>query len=187
MKRLKFQQMKNIDKGFYDLQRKLEDKKQEIKNEFEKRFKKEEQKFLTKHSLIVANLDEISNIEKVFDQDLRGEPGREQIEVDARGKPMRILASVPPVPGKDLTLTIDANLQAVAEAGLAGHRGSCVVLDPNNGDVLALASAPSYDPNWFAGRISPASSSGLLAMPPPRAPDFGCLIISCGLTDSCMT
>ena len=60
--------MKNIDKGFYDLQRKLEDKKQEIKNEFEKRFKKEEQKFLTKHSMIVANLDEISNIEKVFDQ-----------------------------------------------------------------------------------------------------------------------
>ena len=50
------------------MQRKLEDKKQEIKNEFEKRFKKEEQKFLTKHSLIVANLDEISNIEKVFDQ-----------------------------------------------------------------------------------------------------------------------
>jgi penicillin-binding protein 2 len=97
-----------------------------------------------------------TGIEKVFDQDLRGEPGREQIEVDARGKPMRILASVPPVPGKDLTLTIDANLQAVAEAGLAGHRGSCVVLDPNNGDVLALASAPSYDPNWFAGRISPA-------------------------------
>lgn len=60
--------MKNIDKGFFDLQKKLEDKKQEIKNEFEKRFKKEEQKFLTKHSLIVANLDEISNIEKVFDQ-----------------------------------------------------------------------------------------------------------------------
>ena len=60
--------MKNIDKGFFDLQKKLEDKKQEIKNEFDKRFKKEEQKFLTKHSLIVANLDEISNIEKVFDQ-----------------------------------------------------------------------------------------------------------------------
>ena len=60
--------MKNIDKGFFELQKKLEDKKQEIKNEFEKRFKKEEQKFLTKHSLIVANLDEINNIEKVFDQ-----------------------------------------------------------------------------------------------------------------------
>jgi F0F1-type ATP synthase membrane subunit b/b' len=68
LKRLKFQQMKNIDKGFFELQKKLEDKKIEIKNEFEKRFKKEEQKFMTKHSLVVANLDEIANIQKVFDQ-----------------------------------------------------------------------------------------------------------------------
>lgn len=97
-----------------------------------------------------------TGIEKVFDAELRGEPGRQQIEVDARGKPMRILASVPPVPGKDLTLTIDANLQQVAENHLAGYRGSVVALDPNSGEVLALASAPSYDPNWFAGRISPA-------------------------------
>lgn len=97
-----------------------------------------------------------TGIEKVFDAQLRGEPGRQQIEVDARGKPMRILASVPPVPGKDLTLTIDANLQQVAESQLKGFRGSVVALDPNNGEVLALASAPSFDPNWFAGRISPA-------------------------------
>lgn len=97
-----------------------------------------------------------TGIEKVFDAQLRGEPGRQQIEVDARGKPMRILASVPPVPGKDMTLTIDANLQAVAENHLVGFRGSVVAMDPNNGEVLALASAPSFDPNWFAGRISPA-------------------------------
>lgn len=97
-----------------------------------------------------------TGIERVFDAQLRGEPGRQQIEVDARGKPMRILASVPPVPGKDLTLTIDANLQQVAENHLVGFRGSVVALDPNNGEVLALASAPSFDPNWFAGRISPA-------------------------------
>ncbi|HEY9855397.1 MAG TPA: penicillin-binding protein 2 [Stenomitos sp.] len=97
-----------------------------------------------------------TGIEKVFDAQLRGEPGRQQIEVDARGKPMRILASVPPVPGKDLTLTIDANLQQVAESQLAGFRGSVVAMDPHNGEVLALASEPSFDPNWFAGRISPA-------------------------------
>ena len=60
--------MKNIDKGFFDLQKKLQDEKQEIKNEIEKRFKKEEQQLQTKHSLIVANFSEISNIEKVFDQ-----------------------------------------------------------------------------------------------------------------------
>lgn len=97
-----------------------------------------------------------TGIEKVFDDQLRGEPGREQIEVDARGKPMRILASVPPVPGHDLTLTIDANLQAIAEKGFEGHRGALVAMDPQNGEVLAMASAPSFDPNWFAGRITPA-------------------------------
>mmetsp|Transcript_33047 Transcript_33047/g.50661 ORF Transcript_33047/g.50661 Transcript_33047/m.50661 type:complete len:172 (+) Transcript_33047:448-963(+) len=68
LKRLKTQQMNNIDKGFMDLQKKLEDKKQEIKNEYLKRFNSEEKKFKTKSSLIVANLDEITNIEKVFDQ-----------------------------------------------------------------------------------------------------------------------
>lgn len=97
-----------------------------------------------------------TGVEKVFDADLRGTPGRQQIEVDARGKPVRILASVPPVPGKDLTLTIDAKVQEVAEKSLAGHRGAAVALDPNTGEVLAMASAPSFDPNWFAGRISPA-------------------------------
>jgi len=60
--------MKNIDKGFYELAKKLEDKKQEIKFEFEKRYKKEEQKFLTKMSLIGSNLEEIKNIERIFEE-----------------------------------------------------------------------------------------------------------------------
>jgi GTP1/Obg family GTP-binding protein len=60
--------MKNIDKGFLELQKKLEDKKAEIKFEFEKRYKKEEQRFMTKSSLIQSNLDEIKNIERIFEE-----------------------------------------------------------------------------------------------------------------------
>lgn len=60
--------MKNIDKGFQELQKKLEDKKTEIKFEFEKRYKKEEQRFMTKASLIQSNLDEIKNIERIFEE-----------------------------------------------------------------------------------------------------------------------
>jgi len=94
-------------------------------------------------------------IEKVFDTHLRGVPGRLQVEVDARGRPMRKLAEVPPVPGKDITLTLDAKLQSTAEEALGDRKGSVVVMDPFNGEVLALASNPDFDPNVFATRLSP--------------------------------
>lgn len=104
-----------------------------------------------------------TGIERIFDAQLRGVPGRQQIEVDARGKPMRILATVPPVPGQDLTLTLDANLQEVAEKLMQGSRGAAVALDPRTGEVLALASAPSFDPNWFAGRLAPEQWKQLMS------------------------
>lgn len=94
-------------------------------------------------------------IEKVFDSHLRGVPGRQQVEVDARGRPMRKLAEVPPVPGKDITLTIDVKLQAAAEQALGDRKGSVVVLEPFSGEVLALASNPDFDPNVFATRLTP--------------------------------
>lgn len=94
-------------------------------------------------------------IEKVFDTHLRGVPGRQQVEVDARGRPMRKLAEVPPVPGQDLTLTLDVKLQAAAEEALGDRKGSVVVLEPFTGEVLALASNPDFDPNVFATRLSP--------------------------------
>ncbi|MEB3186943.1 MAG: penicillin-binding protein 2 [bacterium] len=96
-----------------------------------------------------------TGVERVYDLELRGTPGRQQIEVDARGKLIRILAKVPPIPGKDLTLTLDSRLQEVADRMLTGSRGSLVAMDPGNGEVLALASAPAFDPNWFVGRITP--------------------------------
>lgn len=96
-----------------------------------------------------------TGLERVFDQELRGMPGRQQVEVDNRGRPMRTLAEVPPVPGKDLTITLDADLQAVAERELEGKLGGIVALDPQTGEVLALVSKPDFDPNLFAGRIKP--------------------------------
>lgn len=68
LSKLKLQQMSNIDKGFNELQKKLEDKKQEIKLEFEKRYKKEEQKFMTKTSIVDTNSEEIKGIERIFNE-----------------------------------------------------------------------------------------------------------------------
>ena len=96
-----------------------------------------------------------TGLERIFDLDLRGMPGRQQVEVDNRGRPMRTLAELPPVPGKYLTLTLDADLQAVAERALEGYTGAVVCLDPQTGEVLALVSKPDFDPNLFAGRIKP--------------------------------
>ena len=62
LSRLKYQQLKNIDKGFADLQKKLEEKKQELKNDFEKRFRAQEQRLITKMTLIATNFEEIQNI-----------------------------------------------------------------------------------------------------------------------------
>ena len=68
LSRLKFQQLKNIDKGFADLFRKLEEKKMELKTEFEKKFRAEEQRLMTKMSMIAGNFEEISNIQRIFDE-----------------------------------------------------------------------------------------------------------------------
>jgi penicillin-binding protein 2 len=96
-----------------------------------------------------------TGVERIFDTELRGVPGRQQVEVDNRGRPMRTLAEIPPTPGKDLNIALDADLQAVAERALEGKKGSVVALDPHTGEVLALASKPDFDPNLFAGRIRP--------------------------------
>ena len=111
--------------------------------------------------------DEIgkSGVEQTFEAYLRGTPGIRRIEVDAQGDPVRIISERPPQAGDDLVLSLDVDVQALAEQkvqqGLAdararpnrdgsrnnGTTGSAVVLDPNNGQVIAMASYPSYDPN----------------------------------------
>jgi penicillin-binding protein 2 len=126
--------------------------------------------------------DEIgkSGIEAAYEDDLRGSPGIEQLEVDARGRVLRTIASKLPSTGHDVKLTVDIDIQKLAEdsldRGLKAARaandrerkkhflapaGSVVVLDPHDGSVLALASNPTYDPAKFIGGITLADFAAL--------------------------
>lgn len=95
-------------------------------------------------------------IEKFYEKELHGTVGYEQAENDASGEPLRILKRINPVPGKNLYLTIDSNLQMIAEQALAGMRGAAIAIQPSTGQILALVSEPSYDPNLFVAGISNA-------------------------------
>jgi len=104
-------------------------------------------------------------VEKSFESDLRGERGGRQVEVNARGQVVRVLDTVPAVPGDNLYLTIDNRLQEKAETLLAGQAGAIVAMDPNNGEILAMASAPSFDPNAFVEGMSQAQWKKLSSNP----------------------
>ena len=104
-------------------------------------------------------------VEKSFESFLQGERGGRQVEVDANGRIIKILKTVEPVPGSDLHLTLDLDLQRRAEALLGDHDGSVVAIDPNNGDVLVMASAPSFDQNDFIGGISSKKWKALMDDP----------------------
>jgi len=93
-------------------------------------------------------------LEKAFDRHLTGKPGAKRVEVTARGKIVRELTTRPDTPGRTIKLTIDAGLQEFAGRRLATQSGSVVVIDCKNGDVLAMASMPSFDPNSFSDGIS---------------------------------
>ncbi len=94
-------------------------------------------------------------VESYFENELRGDWGAQQVEVNGQGKIVRLLEEKPAQAGKDLTLTIDIDLQKSAEKILGGRRKSAIVaIDPRNGEVLAIASSPTFDPNIFSGRIS---------------------------------
>ena len=93
-------------------------------------------------------------VEKSFEADLQGKRGGHQVEVDVNGRVIKILKTVEPVSGKDLVLTMDLALQQKAESLLGEDDGAVVALDPSNGDVLVMASSPSFDQNDFIGGIS---------------------------------
>lgn len=93
-------------------------------------------------------------VERIFDEYLLGETGEEVIEVDALGYPKRSLSVRRPLAGDDLYLTLDIRLQQLAEDLLGEEAGAIVALDPWNGDVLALASKPGFNPNDLSGGIS---------------------------------
>ena len=94
-------------------------------------------------------------VEEAFEQHLRGEWGGQQVEVDGAGQVLRILGQKEAKSGKDVTLTLDINVQKAAEAALGNRKGAIVALNPNNGAVLAMVSRPTYDPNLFSTRITP--------------------------------
>ncbi len=93
-------------------------------------------------------------LEKFYEHELHGSVGVQQVEVNARGRTLRVLNESPPVQGNNLHLTIDSRLQKVAEEAFADLTGAVVAIDPNNGEVLALVSMPIFDPNLFVNGIS---------------------------------
>jgi penicillin-binding protein 2 len=90
-----------------------------------------------------------SGVEEFYDDDLRGESGGRQIEINNRGQEVRLLGLRNPTVGKDVTLTIDERVQDIAAEILLGKRGAVVIMDADNGEVLGLVSSPSFDPNHF--------------------------------------
>jgi len=90
-----------------------------------------------------------TGIERLWQKALNGGRGGEQVEVDAAGRRIKVISERPPVSGADVCLTINRELQMLAEYALEGKHGAIVAMDPRNGQILALASSPSYDPNLF--------------------------------------
>jgi penicillin-binding protein 2 len=94
-----------------------------------------------------------SGLERVLDAFLRGRDGGEQIEVDALGRPIRVVRETEPQAGAEVVTTIDRRIQEAAEAAMEGKAGAIVVMDPRNGDVLALVSTPAFEIDRFTGTI----------------------------------
>jgi len=104
-------------------------------------------------------------LEKYYENILLGEVGTEQVETDARGRLMRILDKKDPVPGSNLTIYMDTELQRIAVEALKGERGALVAMDVKTGGILSMVSNPSYDPNLFTSGISQKQYDGLLNSP----------------------
>src|SRR6266511_2641597 len=107
-----------------------------------------------KFTFYQADVEGKSNIEKAADEYLRGKPGVRYLRRNAKGTIDGILRADPPQQGANVFLTIDARIQAITEEALRSvGRGAAVVVDPNNGEILAMASVPSFDPNTFVPSI----------------------------------
>ncbi len=94
-----------------------------------------------------------NGIEKAWEQELHGVDGGRQLEVDSRGRVLRVLSETYPAAGNSLVLTIDQRLQEAAERAFGDQAGAAVVMDVNTGEILAFVSSPTFDPALFAGKI----------------------------------
>ncbi len=106
-----------------------------------------------------------SGVEKYFEKQLHGQIGYQRIAMDARGRKVRELSSIPPIPGNNIELTIDSRLQIAAYKAFKGQRGALVAIQPKTGQILALISSPSFDPNLFIGGIDSKTYQDLRADP----------------------
>ncbi len=104
-------------------------------------------------------------VEETCDRFLRGKRGGRQVEVNASGQIVRVLKTVDAQPGHNVFLTIDREIQEIAEQLLKGKAGAVVAMDPFSGAVLALASSPSFDQNAFASGLSPKKWNDLISNP----------------------
>lgn len=102
-----------------------------------------------------------TGIERFYEPELHGRVGFEEVETNAQGRVMRVLRHTDAVPGKNIVLSLDITLQEAAEEALGDRRGSIIALDPKTGEVLAMVSKPSFDPNLFVTGISSKDYSGL--------------------------
>ena len=101
-------------------------------------------------------------VEGKYQKFLNGFRGGEQVEVDAAGRRLQVLSRQAPIPGYNVSLTIDKDLQLLAEAQLHEKKGAIVALNPKNGEILAMASSPAFDPNLFVGGIEKAEWNRIL-------------------------
>ncbi|MDO8786028.1 MAG: penicillin-binding protein 2 [Syntrophales bacterium] len=92
--------------------------------------------------------------EKYFNHYLQGKSGAKQVEVNVRGQEVKVLGKIEPTPGYNIVLTIDSYLQKIAWAAMKDKTGSVVVMDPRDGSIMAMVSAPSFEPNLFSEGIS---------------------------------
>ena len=132
-------------------------------------------------------------VERAFETTLRGEWGGQQVEVDGKGRPLKVLGVKQAKAGQDIQLTIDLDLQKSAYKALQGRTGTIIALDPYNGGILAMVSYPAFDPNVFAkqnpkpkeleaillGRKHPMLNRAFRAYPP--ASTFKVVTIAAGL------
>ena len=106
-----------------------------------------------------------AGVEETYDELLRGQDGSRDVIVDSHGREVGFLGIQHAIPGHDLRLTIDNDIQRAAEVALGDRQGAIVVMDPRTGDILAMTSHPAYDPNDFAVRINAAEWNKLVTDP----------------------
>jgi penicillin-binding protein 2 len=104
-------------------------------------------------------------VERTYNQSLTGRDGRRRVQVDSRGRILHDLEQIDPIRGEDLTLTLDLDLQATAENLLGEDAGAVIAFDARSGEILVMASGPTFDPNQFAIRISENEWDQLLDNP----------------------